>query len=502
MALTAIESGRMVPAFCGDATVTSKKETTRFISRLASRFATRQPMPRNDDVSGPHHDAWTSLRNLARAPLSWRREHWILAAVAIALTVFVGTSLPTGASASHRTDNSTFTTVDIPLPALDSDLIAEANSSTDEPVIDDSSWQVVTVRSGQALCDIFKQQGLGAGDLQRLLENRDNASALRNIHPGDEFAFHRGVDGALLGIRFDRDEKTRVIVNFDQQGMHQNVQDRQVERRVHVAHGVVERSLFEAGEQSGMTDAMVLKLAGAFGYDIDFAQDLRQGDSFTVIYDDVFREGERLRDGDIIAATFINHGKRFSAFRYTDPSGTTMYYTEDGRPLRKAFLRTPVEFSRITSFFTAARMHPILGTMRAHRGVDYAAPPGTPIHSAGDGKIAFRGVQPGYGNVVIVQHGGHYSTLYGHMSRFAGIQVGQHVSQGQTIGFVGMTGLATGPHLHYEFRIDGQHRDPLTVTLPKPEPLPETELAQFRNRTQPMLAKLKTLEATQLASAK
>jgi murein DD-endopeptidase MepM/ murein hydrolase activator NlpD len=251
-----------------------------------------------------------------------------------------------------------------------------------------------------------------------------------------------------------------------------------------------------------MSDAMVIKLANAFGYDIDFAQDLRVGDSFTVIYDDLYREGERLRDGDIIAATFVNRGRRFSAFRYTDAAGNTMFYSEDGRPLRNSFLRTPVEFTRISSTFSAGRMHPILGTMRAHRGVDYAAPSGTPVRAAGDGKITFRGWQNGYGNVVILQHGGHFSTLYGHMSRFAGIRDGQHVSQGQTIGYVGMTGLATGPHLHYEFRIDGVHRDPLSVTLPKPEPLPQIELARFRSQTQPQLAKLKTLEATQLALAR
>ena len=251
-----------------------------------------------------------------------------------------------------------------------------------------------------------------------------------------------------------------------------------------------------------MSDAMVLKLANAFGYDIDFAQDLRQDDSYTVVYDEVYREGERLHDGNIIAATFINRGKRYNAFRYTDASGNTMYYSEDGRPLRKEFLRTPVEFTRISSLFSVGRLHPILGTMRAHRGVDYAAPSGTPIHAAGDGKVVFRGWQNGYGNVVILQHGGHYSTLYGHMSRIASIRVGQRVSQGQTIGFVGMTGLATGPHLHYEFRVDGVHRNPLVVTLPKADPLPQAQLAQFRSQTQPLLAKLKTLEATQLASAK
>jgi murein DD-endopeptidase MepM/ murein hydrolase activator NlpD len=350
--------------------------------------------------------------------------------------------------------------------------------------------------------DIFHQQGISPGELQKLLEDRDNAKALRNIHPGDEFAFARAADGSVSSVRFDRDEHTRVIETFTKDGIRESVQNREIERRTHVAHGVVEHSLFDAGEQAGMSDSMVLKLADAFGYDIDFAQDLRQGDSFTVIYDDVYCEGEHLHTGDIIAATFINHGKRFSAFRYTDGSGNTMYFSEDGRPLRKAFLRTPVEFSRISSLFSAARQHPILGTMRAHRGVDYAAPTGTPIHAAGEGKVMFHGWQNGYGNVVILQHGGRYSTLYGHMSRFAGIRDGQHVSQGQTIGFVGMTGMATGPHLHYEFRIDGVHRDPLTVTLPKAEPLPATELARFQRQSQPLLAKLKTLESTQLALAK
>jgi len=396
------------------------------------------------------------------------------------------------------------TTLDLPLPlpAQDPALTALEDSATLDTVDDTDSWSVVTVRSGQTAGDIFHQNGLNPGILQQLLGNPANASALRNVHPGDEFAFLRAADGSLHGLRFDRDDHTRVVVSFDADGMHQRIVDRLIERRTHVAHGVVERSLFEAGAQAGMSDAMVLKLANAFGYDIDFAQDLRQGDSFTVIYDELYREGERLRDGDVIAATFINHGKRFSAFRYTDASGSTLFYSDDGRPMRKAFLRTPVDFTRISSLFTAGRMHPILGTMRAHRGVDYAAASGTPIHAAGDGKITFRGWQNGYGNVVILQHGGHYSTLYGHMSRFASIRDGQRVSQGQTIGYVGATGMATGPHLHYEFRIDGTHRDPLSVTLPKPEPLPQVELARFHGQTQPMLAKLKTLEATQVALAK
>ena len=391
--------------------------------------------------------------------------------------------------------------VDLPVPPLPDNAI-DAQQAMAASASEDLDWSVVTVRPGQTVGDIFHQQGISASDLQKLTEMRANATALRNIRPGQEFAFARGGDGALKALRFDRDEHTRVTESFVDGGFKETVQDRGVERRTHVAHGVVERSLFESGNQAGLSDAMVLKLATAFGYDIDFAQDLRQGDSFTVIYDDVYCEGERMHDGDIIAATFINRGKRFSAFRYSDSTGNTMYYSGDGRPLRKEFLRTPVEFTRISSLFTAGRMHPILGTMRAHRGVDYAAPTGTPIHAAGEGKVAFRGWQGGYGNVVILQHGGHYSTLYGHMSKIAALNVGQHVSQGQTIGFVGMTGLATGPHLHYEFRVDGTHRDPLTVTLPKPEPLPAVELAKFQQTTSPMLAKLKTLEATQVAVAR
>ncbi|MEP6484649.1 MAG: peptidoglycan DD-metalloendopeptidase family protein [Rudaea sp.] len=433
---------------------------------------------------------------------TWRRRHWLAAGIAVALTATGGIVTPRFANATHDPDVTDLMSIELAVPPLPDSIDTSPTTPSNVDYADDLDWKLVTVRSGQTVGDIFRQQGVSAADLQKFSENRGNASALRNIRPGQEFAFARGSDGSLRAVRFDRDEHTRVTETFTPSGFRETVQDRGIERRTHVAHGVVDRSLFETGNQAGLSDAMVLKLATAFGYDIDFAQDLRQGDSFTVIYDDVYCEGERMHDGDIIAATFINRGKRYSAFRYTDATGGTMYYSGDGRPLRKEFLRTPVEFTRISSLFTAGRMHPILGTMRAHRGVDYAAPSGTPIHAAGEGKIAFRGWQGGYGNVVILQHGGHYSTVYGHMSKIAMLKVGQHVSQGQTIGFVGMTGLATGPHLHYEFRVDGMHRDPLTVTLPKPEPLPAMELAKFQSATAPMFAKLKTLEATQIAVAR
>lgn len=445
--------------------------------------------------------SWTFLQNVSASPISWRAEHWILGGVALLLTALVGVVIPTFANATrHDAEPTPYTTLALDLPTLPPG--AEADPTIGAYGIDgEPDWRVVHVRAGQSLSDIFREQGLGPNVLQRVLDSQKDATALRSIRPGQEFAFAFDADGSLSMMRFDRGDAARVVLEFDGDQVAESTEDRAIERRTHVAHGVVTRSLFYAGEQAGLSDAMVLKLANAFGYDIDFAQDLREGDSFSVVYDDLYREGELLRSGDIIAATFINQGQRYTAIRYTNASGETMYYTEDGRPLRKSFLRTPVEFTRISSVFSTGRKHPILGYMRAHKGVDYAAPTGTPIRAAGDGKIVFRGWKSGYGNFVMIQHNKEISTAYGHLSRFAGVRNGDRVHQGQTIGYVGMTGLATGPHLHYEFRVGGKHRNPLTVTLPPPEPLPAAQLAQFRQKSAPMLARLKNLDRIQLARA-
>lgn len=447
------------------------------------------------------------------SPISWRREHWVLASVAVALTVIVGMVMPTWANAMRgeaETPGVTTLSLSLSLPALSSDYTTASDRATAGltaagmmPGMEGDEWKIVIVRAGQSLADIFHEQELSPTELQRLVDANVDNGAFRRIHPGDEFGLRKGTDGRLAALRFDRDDHTRVVLRIDADGVKSEIAERALERRVHVAHGTIKSSLFEAGDAAGMTDSMTLKLAQAFGYDIDFAQDLRVGDSFSVIYNDVYREGERLRDGDIIGATFINGGRRFTAFRYEDADGAVSFYSEEGRPLKTSFLRTPVEFTRISSRFSAGRMHPVLGKMRAHKGVDYAAPTGTPIYAAGDAKVEFRGVKNGFGNAVILQHGGQYSTVYGHMSRFApGLSAGQRVRQGQLIGFVGSTGLATGPHLHYEFRINGQHRDPLTVTLPKPEPLPATELVKFKQLTQPLLAQLKRYEDPRLALAR
>jgi murein DD-endopeptidase MepM/ murein hydrolase activator NlpD len=362
------------------------------------------------------------------------------------------------------------------------------------PTVED--WHIVQVQPGQTLSDLFQSQGLSLTDVQHVVDQSGDAKALHHISPGQEFDFLLDSDGSLKGIRFDKDESNRTTMRFEADKATVTAEAREVEHREHVAHGSIDSSLFAAGSKAGMSNQMVLKLAELFKYDIDFVQDLREGDSFTVIYDDVYRDGAYLHEGDIVAAEFVNQGERYTAYRFKKEDGSYGWFSEDGRPIQKSFLRIPVDFTRISSQFSAARMHPILGLMRAHQGVDYAAPTGTPIHAAGDGVIKFKGWMNGYGNFVIVQHNGSISTAYGHMSKFANEKVGQHVGQGEVIGYVGMTGLATGPHLHYEFRVNNVQRDPQKVTLPKPEPLPGAQLAKFKSQVvQPQLARLKTLDA-------
>lgn len=432
---------------------------------------------------------WSFNRSGEVEPIRWHRERWVLAGTALLITLLSGFIMPAWASAMRPAPvPEVHALLPLALPKL-------APAYATAPTVDD--WQVVRVQPGQTLSDIFTGRGLSMTDLQRVLDTAGDArTALHNIRPGEEFDFLLSSDGSLKGFRFDQDQASRAIVRLD--GAHPTVsfEKRDMDLREQVAHGVIRSSLYAAGDQAGMNAAMVGKLADLFKYDIDFVQDLRVGDSFTVIYDDIYRDGVRYGEGNIIAAEFINQGKRYTAYRFKKADGDYGWFSEDGRPIQKSFLRIPVDFTRISSTFSAARMHPILGRMRAHKGVDYAAPTGTPIHAAGDGVIKFRGWMNGYGNFVIIQHSNSISTAYGHMSRFANEHVGEHVRQGQVIGFVGMTGLATGPHLHYEFRVNGVQRNPQTVTLPKPEPLPAAQLAKFESQVvRPQLARLTELDA-------
>lgn len=430
-----------------------------------------------------------SFRQGGVEPIRWRHERWVLAGVALLITLLSGFMLPAWASAMRppvTTAAHTLLPLALPKPAR----IATAAPTVEE-------WQRVQVEPGQTLSDIFQNLGLSLTDLQQVMDAAGGASAsLHSIHPGEEFDFLLNGDGSLKGVRFDKDEANRAVVRFDHGMAKLTMQPRDMDQREHVTHGVIDSSLFAAGAKAGMNAAMVGKLADLFKYDIDFVQDLRDGDSFTVIYNDIYRDGSYFGHGDIVAAEFVNQGHRYTAYRFRKADGDYGWFSEDGRPIQKSFLRIPVDFTRISSKFTTARMHPILGRMRAHKGVDYAAPSGTPIHAAGDGVVKYRGWERGYGNFVVIQHTNTISTAYGHMSRFAKEHVGEHVRQGQVIGFVGMTGLATGPHLHYEFRVNGVQRNPQTVTLPQPTPLPAAQLARFKSQVvEPQLARLKEMDS-------
>ena len=257
------------------------------------------------------------------------------------------------------------------------------------------------------------------------------------------------------------------------------------------AHGVIDSSLFLSAKRAGLSHNLTMDLANIFDYDIDFALDIREGDEFEVIYEEKSVNGKQVGTGNILAARFTNRGKTYSAVRFTSSQGIASYFRDDGTSMRKAFIRTPVDFARISSRFSIGRRHPILNKIRAHKGVDYAAPRGTPIKATGDGKIVLAGRRGGYGNAVIIQHSGKYRTLYGHMQGFAkGIKTGGTVKQGQIIGYIGTTGLSTGPHLHYEFQVNGQHVDPLGVKLPMADPLASAEKKRFLQMSKPLMARM------------
>ncbi len=308
-------------------------------------------------------------------------------------------------------------------------------------------------------------------------------------------------DRMLQSLEWQLDETDTLQITRKGPGFESKTLKTELERRLATVSGIIDSSLFLAGQKAGLSDNLIMQMAEILGWDIDFALDIRAGDRFSVIYEELFGDGgKKVRDGRIKAVEFSNRGRPVVALRYTDPTGFTDYYSPDRHSMRKAFLRTPVKFSRISSRFSRGRYHPILNRIRSHKGVDYAAPTGTPIKAAGDGKIKLMGRKGGYGRTVILQHGGAYSTLYGHLSRYAkGLKRGKKVRQGQVIGYVGRSGLATGSHLHYEFRINGVHRNPLRVKLPKALPLEKKYRQDFAAKTQPLLAQLDLLRRTRIA---
>ena len=347
------------------------------------------------------------------------------------------------------------------------------------------------VGRGDSLGQMFRRHGLSLGDLDEMAGLADAGYYLRMLNPGNEIVVtHETGRVQSLEREIDDFRALRIVRTAD--SFSADLIERPVEIRAVGAHGVIERSLFAAAQDAGIADPVIMEMAEIFQWDIDFLKDVRAGDEFTVIYEQFWREGEKLKDGVVLAAEFMNKGTPYRAARYTGRDGDVDYFTPEGRSVRKAFIRAPVDFTRISSTFDMGRRHPILNTIRAHRGVDYAAPSGTPVRAAGDGTVSFRGARNGFGNTVVIEHGGKITTLYAHLSRFGDIRVGSRVQQGQTIGYVGMTGLATGPHLHYEYQVNGVHRDPQTAVHASSEPvyLADADLIAYQSAAAPLWLQL------------
>ena len=382
-------------------------------------------------------------------------------------------------------------------PATAARLLTTVERASEQPV---GTTLNLSVQSGDSLELLFRRNGLSLADLAAMTGLSDAREHLRLLRPGDTITISHQA-GRVLSLTKELDEVSLLQIDRIATGFRAGILKRDVDLRSVSGHGVIQSSLFEAGTAAGISDGVIMNMAGIFQWDIDFIQDVRVGDEFTLIYEELWRDGIKLRDGEIVAAEFINQGTPYRAARYIYSGGNSDYFTPEGRSVRKAFLRAPVDFIRVSSSFNPNRRHPILNTIRAHRGVDYAAPTGTPVIAAGDGKVIVRGIQNGYGNTVIIQHGGNITTLYAHLSRFASPRVGSRVTQGQTVGYVGQSGLATGPHLHYEYRLNGVHRNPRTVTLPPAEPVRAEYREDFLAAAAPLWRHLDLYRRTRFTTA-
>jgi murein DD-endopeptidase MepM/ murein hydrolase activator NlpD len=405
------------------------------------------------------------------------KRHW----VALGLTCLFLVALLILIPVKQELERRTFA-YQLPLPDV------QSAAATKE---DSIPWSMQSIKPGDTLAQLFVNEGLSSQLLYQLTQTEHGAS-LNQLHPGDKVGFNLD-DRSLQSFRLEKSLFESYVFTRNETGFssqHILLEPDVVET---FAQGTIDSSLFEAGISSGMSNNIIMQLATIFGWDVDFALDIRQGDNFSLIYQEKYLDGKKVGDGDILVARFENQGKAYTAVRFDDAKGYSQYFTPAGLSMRKAFLRSPVDFTRISSKFDLKRKHPILHRIRAHKGVDYAARRGTPIRAAGDGKVIFAGRKGGYGKVLILQHGTSYTTLYAHLQSFGrGVRVGKRVKQGQTVAYVGSSGLASGPHLHYEFRVNGVHRDPLRVRLPHAKPIDPTQKESFLHYAQIMVMRLES----------
>ena len=432
----------------------------------------------------------TQISNqITKVAKAYPKKHLAWATIASAITLVVLAVLPAPDASAKRTtlllspEITSRTTKTLPPTETQRQTLTPAKTKT--------HWAKQTVKSGDTLSHIFKRAGLSAQDVYNITHFGGDAKALSRLKPGQELLFDIGDDGELNQLNYIENKLNSTLFSKADNGYTTNKTVKQLTAYSKYSEATIDSSLFQAGQKAGLSQNVIMELANVFGWDVDFALDIRKGDSFKLIYEEMHLDGEKVKDGNILAAQFVNQGKVFTAIQHESKDGSKNYFTPKGHSMRKAFLRSPINFARISSHFNLRRKHPVLHTIRAHKGTDYAASRGTPIKSTGDGKIVYAGRKGGYGRVVIVQHGQRYRTLYAHLNGYAkNARSGKRVKQGQTIGYVGSSGLATGPHLHYEFYLNGAVRNPVTVKLPHAQPIAKNEKANFLLHAESMQTQL------------
>ncbi|MDK9558920.1 peptidoglycan DD-metalloendopeptidase family protein [Marinobacter sp. M216] len=401
-----------------------------------------------------------------------------------ALDLEQGTVSDSGTAEKAQPDITDRKAIDEKAPVVSANQKAKAVEPA-EPTLD---WDTFEIKSGDTLSSLFKKAGFNDGIMLSVIHGEGDAEQLQRLYAGETIRFAKGEEGDLAAIELQRSLLESLKIEKTENGFTGQKVIREPEARPAFASGTIDGSLYLAAREAGLNDRLTMELAGIFGWEIDFVYDVRKGDHFEVVYEELYLDGEKFDTGRILSARFINRGEDNTALLYTDSNGESDYYSPNGKSMRKAFLRTPIN-ARVSSPFNLQRRHPVLDVVRPHEGTDYGAPTGTPIKAAGSGRVHFAGWKGGYGRTVILQHGDNISTLYAHMSRLGrGIKKGTRVKQGETIGYVGSSGMVTGPHLHYEFRLNGSPRNSRTVKLPDAKPVPSSEIARFKRYTEQRLA--------------
>lgn len=390
----------------------------------------------------------------------------------------------------------------VPTSAVIEEISMPEVNETSASLSEQHFWYKEHVRRDDTLNSVLSRLNIRNRDAIDYIRNDNIASEIANaLKPGHQIEAQTDADGNLVSLEYQLDANQFIAISQTPTGYEANKVAHQLEKRPILKSAEITSSLFGATDDANIPDSIAIQVAEMFESEIDFHTDLRRGDQFNVIYEGSYDEGELLKTGDVLAAEFVNNGKVYRAVGFRDANNEMQYYTPDGKSLHKSFLRSPLEFTRISSGFSLGRFHPVLQRMRAHKGVDMAAPTGTRIKASGDAVVDFVGQKGGYGNVIVLKHANGVSTVYGHLSRFAaGLRRGAKVAQGEIIGFVGMSGLATGPHLHYEFLLNGQHRDPMKVALPKANPIAVQNKAQFDGISQQLTAQLNLLGVSNIAA--